>query len=119
MKKAVIIASLFVAFTMLLCSCAQESKGIGQTGISAEEFDQFSLGVMNYSEACSIIGGEGELISKTETAEDNRTRYVSVYRFEGEKSGYAELEFTVYGYKDVFEIDMNEYLTGKKQYDLK
>ena len=117
MKKIMVIA-ICLCMVVLHCSCSQEPQGIGETGISHEEFNQLSFD-MSYYTACEIIGGEGELIAKEEYDEDDRTKYVSTYRFDGEAGGYAELEFTVYGYKDILKIDFGDYLTGKRQFDLK
>ena len=117
MKKALSIAVVFLLIVSTLCSCSQKSTGIGPNGISAEEFDQLWMD-MSYYRACEIIGGEGELISETQSDEPEYIRYTLVYRFEGEKGGYAEIEFTHYGYKDIFEIDLKDYLTSKTQYDL-
>ena len=123
MKRFLIAIIIIILVTTILCSCSssssEETSGVGPSGISLDEFNQLSLGELRYDKACSIIGGKGELKSKTEYEEENRTRYVSIYRFEGEKSGYAELEFTVYGYKDLFDVDMNQYLTSKNQFNLK
>ena len=115
MKRFMCIIVALVLSIGILSSC---NGGVGATGISLDEFNRLSL-EMSYYKACKLIGGEGNLISKDEYEEKDRTRCVSTYRFEGEIGGYAELEFTVYGYKDIFKLDLGDYLTGKRQFDLK
>ena len=119
MKRIALIFIVILLATVVLCSCSSESQstGIGASGISLEEFNQLSLNISYYT-ACEIIGGEGKLISKTQSDEPDYIRYTSVYRFDGEKRGYAEIEFTHYGYKDIFDVDIKDYLTAKTQYDL-
>lgn len=115
MKRFLYIIIALVLSIGILSSC---NSGVGANGISLDEFNQLSLD-MSYYKVCKLIGGEGELISKDEIEEEDRTRYVSTYRFEGETGGYAEIEFTVYGYKDILKLDLGDYLTGKRQFDLK
>ena len=117
MKRFVLFAVILVCISSLLCACGQSSQGIGEAGISLDEFNQLSLN-MSYYRVCEIIGGKGELISESEIDESDRTVYVSTYRFEGENAGYAELEITVYGYKDLAKLDLKDYLTGKTNYNL-
>ena len=115
MKRIIVFAVSLILMTSFLCSCGQGSKGIGETGISLEEYNQLHLN-MTYNKVLEIIGGKGQEISESKSEEEAYIKYTHVYRFDGETGGYAELEFTIYSYYD--KIDLNEYLTGKKQFNL-
>lgn len=115
MKRIVAFTILFAFGIVLLSACSGGSQGIGETGISLEEYNQLHLN-MTYNKALEIIGGKGQEISESKSNEEEYIKYTHVYRFEGETGGYAELEFTIYSYYD--KIDFNEYLTSKTQYNL-
>ena len=117
MKQILSIALMIMVFAATLCACGQQSNGIGETGISLEEFNRISLN-MTYEKVCDIIGGKGQIISETQSDEEEYIRFTKIYRVEGETSGYAELEFTLYSYKELFKIDFDQYLTSKTQHDL-
>ena len=106
---------------VLLSSCSGDSHGIGEIGISAEEFDSLRLG-MTDQKVYEIIGGYGESISETKYEDDNYYVYKRLYRYEGESGGYAELEFTHKVAKDYFHsLDnmLSSTLSSKTKYDLK
>ena len=79
MKK--LFVSLFCIGMIFLTAC---SKGIGEEGISKEEFGKLRVG-MPMSDAVDLIGGYGEQI-----AESKDERYLTfTYKYQGEKGGYA------------------------------
>ena len=120
MKKtlSIVIVIIIVLISLFLCSCSEKPQGIGEAGISNEEFEQLSLG-MTHDTVDEIIGGSGELISETENDDDNYYVTVFLYRYEGEQSGYAELEFTLKTHKGYTLHDFQTFsLTSKKKYDL-
>lgn len=119
MKRIVLSLIVVLLISAILCSCTSKSQntGAGASGISLEEFNQLSMN-MSYNTACEIIGGKGTLISETQSDEPDYIQYTLVYRFDGEINGYAEIEFTHYGYKDILDVDIKDYLTAKTQYDL-
>lgn len=118
MKRLFVISLTLVLMAAVLSSCSSESKGIGKTGISKDEFDRISTG-MTYEEVCEIVGGEGDQISESEHDTDSYIEFVDVYRFEGEMSGYAEFEFTKNASKDIFEMDFSAAkLTSKTKINL-
>lgn len=121
MKRIVAFIILLTFAIALLTACSGGSQGIGETGISAEEFDNLRLGMTN-QKVYEIIGGYGELISETKDEDDNYYIYKRLYRYEGESGGYAELEFTHKVAKDYFHSLDNMFsstLSSKTKYDLK
>ena len=123
MKRMVAFTILFTFVIVLLSSCSGGSQGIGETGISAEEFDSLRLG-MSKEKVNEIIGGIGEKISESKDEDDNYYTYVSLYRYEGETGGYAELEFTQKVTKDIYQAigghsgSLDVTLSAKTKYDL-
>ena len=120
MKRLFIIVLALVLLIMVLSSCSSESKGIGETGISSDEFSELSTG-MTKEKVDSIIGGEGDMISESEDEDDNYLYFKRLYRYNGEVSGYAELEFTHYVPKGLYRggsKDFKELLTSKAKNDL-
>lgn len=117
MKRIISIAIILIVMATVLCSCGQQPKGIGEAGISLEEFNKLSLN-MTYDKVCDIIGSKGQIVSESKYDEEEYIRFTTVYRFEGEINGYAELEFTLYSYKELFKTDFNRYLTSKQQHEL-
>lgn len=123
MKRTLVFAVSLILMTFFLCSCGQSSKGIGETGISAEEFNQLITG-MSQEKVNSIIGGKGDLISESKDEDENYLYYNKVYRYEGETSGYAELEFTHKVGKGILQLGPNDdswsvRLSSKTQYNLR
>lgn len=115
-KITIIICSLFSFAT--LCSC---SSGVGEQGISLEEFNQIYVG-MRKEKVEEIIGGSGQLISEKENETEKYIEHIHVYKYEGEKSGYAEIQFNLKSYKglEILTKGVGNYeLTEKTQYDLK
>ena len=116
MRKAIISVILVVFMLFIgLCGCGQ--SGIGETGISLEEFNEIKIG-MSLTAVDDIIGGEGEQISETDNSTDDYYEHVIVYKFYGETSGYAELEFTTHKDSNSLSFDKIVELTSKTQYDL-
>jgi len=118
MKKRIIIIALCLAFPFFtMCSC-KDSSGIGAEGISLEEFNQIQND-MRLVDVKELIGGEGTEISEKKETTDEYYKYTYLYRFEGEKTGYAEIEFTMYSYKDILKLDISgPRVSGKTQHDL-
>ena len=114
MKK---ILSLIIVLSMVVVCCACGAQR-DPSGISLEEFEKIDTG-MEYSDVLEIIGGKGIEISSSEHDTDEYTENVNVYKFEGETTGYAEIEFTKRNYKDILKIDFGDpEVTKKTQYDL-
>lgn len=121
MKRTLVFAVSLILMTFFLCSCGQSSKGIGETGISADEFSQLLTG-MSQEKVNSIIGGKGDLISESKDEDDNYLYYNKVYRYEGETGGYAELSFTHKVPKGLYRGGSDDFmviLNSKSKYDLK
>ncbi len=115
MKRIIVTILLSAFFVPTLCSC---SPGIGEEGISLDEFKSIEMG-MRLSDVKELIGGNGTQISEKEESTDEYYKYTYLYRFDGEKSGYAEIEFTMYSYKDVLKMDLSgPKVSGKQQFEL-
>ena len=118
MKRIISIAIILIVTATVLCSCGQQPKGIGEAGISAEEFDSLHLG-MSKDRVIDIIGGKGDLISESKDEDDDYLYTVLVYRFNGEISGYADIEFTIKTHKGYITNNFQTFsLTQKTKYDL-
>ena len=120
MKKVVLISAVILLIVLSLCSCVSKTEGVGFTGISAEEYDQLWLD-MTYEKVNDIIGGTGEIVSESKSENDEYYIYVTLYKYKGEKSGYAELEFTQKVAKGLFKggsEDFKRRLSSKTRYDL-
>jgi hypothetical protein len=98
-----------------LCGCG--AKEPDPTGISLEEFNKISTG-MYLSTVKEIIGGDGTIVSDEDKSTDDYYEKVTVYRFNGETTGYAELEFTYHKDHDSLSYSKLGELTSKTQYDL-
>ena len=119
MKRFLAVSLVIICIVSFFSACSGSSQGIGEAGISTEEFDSLRLG-MSHDEVDSIIGGEGELVSESEEDDDEYLITVFLYRYEGENGGYAELEFTLKTHKGYTPYNFQSYsLTGKTKYNLK
>lgn len=119
MKRMVAFMILLTFVIVLLSSCSGGSQGIGEIGISAEEYDSLRLG-MTKEKVTEIVGGEGGLISESKEDNDEYLITVFLYRYKGEISGYADLEFTLKTHKGYTTYNFQTFsLTGKTKYDLK
>lgn len=123
--KRIVVSVIVLALTVsLLCACGQSSQGIGETGISADEFDSLYLG-MEKDKVNETIGGTGELISESKDEDDDYIIHKHLYRYEGEIGGYAELEFTqkvskdIYQHLSPYDDSLSVRLSSKTKYDLK
>lgn len=109
MKKIIRIMIITCISALCLTGCGG-SSGIGETGISKDEYSQIKSGMSNY-EVNDIIGGAGE---KTSESKDGKIN-TYVFTFKGEKGGTAEITFK----QDLSGIDPNLYVTGMKNNNLK
>lgn len=90
MKKVLALLCV-LSMAVMCCACGQSESSdisVNTTGISKSEYNQLSIG-MSYIEVGNIIGGAGEKIG-TEKSDDG---LIYTYKFSGERTGYAELEF--------------------------
>lgn len=120
MKRKMLCVILCAVVLTILCSCSS-SSGIGEKGISLEEFNKLWTG-MEVDSVEDIVGGSGTIVSESEKDTEKYIEHTRVYKFEGEKSGYAELEFVLKSYKglEVLTKGVGNYeLTSKTQHDLK
>lgn len=87
MKKTLcgILIGLLAISSLTACS----GGGIGEKGISKEEYEQISRGMSQYGVE-DIIGGGGEKVSEKE---ENHV-YTYTYKYQGEKSGYALITYS-------------------------
>lgn len=116
MKKSILLVVLAVFLLCVgLCGCG--AKEPDPTGISLEEFNKINTG-MSLTKVNDIIGGDGELISEKDNSTDDYYEHITVYKYYGETTGYAELEFT--SHKDFGSLSFENLveLTSKTQYDL-
>ena len=104
MKKFLIILLVCICF---LCCTACGNKEPDPTGISLAEFNQIYTGMV-LSDVKEIVGGDGTKISESENDTDEYIEFKYVYKFDGEKSGSAEIEFTKKSYKDILKIDFSD-----------
>ena len=124
MKRILSIVILLIILSAVLCSCGQQSTGVGPMGISLDEFERLSLG-MTDDTVDSIVGGKGTLISESKEETDDYNIFVRRYRYEGETGGYAELEFTQKATKNIYDMiggqsnSFRSVLSSKTKYELK
>lgn len=116
MKK---VLSILLTMGMIFMFVSCNTSGIGETGISLDEYNRLKTG-MSLSDVKSIIGGDGEIISDEDKSTDDYYEHIYIYKFLGEASGYAEIEFKIHFDNDEF---MNVFDTGelskKTQFNLK
>ena len=108
MKK--IIWGIVFILSLILTSCT--NGGIGEEGISKNEFEQIKRGMSQF-EVDEIVGGYGEKIAEKE--EDHV--YSFTYKYQGEKKGYAIITFTA-DYSDGLSYQTPE-VTAMEQHDLR
>lgn len=115
MKK--VLATLIVLFVAIMCcSCGTAEKNT--SGINLAEFEQISTG-MNLDEVRTIVGGEGTKVSESRDELEDYIEFTTIYRFDGETTGYAEITFTKRSYKDILKMDFSDAeVTTKTQSDL-
>ena len=91
--------TLIVIFIVLICILVNKSKneGVGTAGISKEEFDEIKIGETTNFELNSIIDKNDEwfedeiydkCVEQIEELKENH-KYTYVYKYYGEKRGYA------------------------------
>jgi len=117
----IIFISIIVFFTLTLI----DASGVGTAGISKNEFDKITIGSTTNYELNSIIDQNDEwdddavynkCVEKISESSENHI-YTYVYKYYGEKSGYAiitlQADYTNgYFYNDVI-------VTKKEDYNLK
>lgn len=89
--KKVLALIMVLSMAVVCCSCGQSESNevsVDTTGISKSEYNQLSIG-MTYIEVGNIIGGAGDKIGTEKSGES----LIYTYKFNGERTGYAELKF--------------------------
>lgn len=120
-KRFLAVAVCIAALSAIAggCSTGVENTGIGETGISLEEFENIHSG-MTLDKVRSIVGGEGILVSESKEEDETGFMHTYTYKFDGETGGYAEFEFSKYNSKDILKMSFDDpELTQKTQFDLK
>lgn len=113
--KKILSLIIILSIAVVCCACGVQRD---PSGISLEEFEKIDTG-MEYNDVLEIIGGKGIEISSSEHDTDEYTENVYVYKFKGETTGYAEIEFTKRNYKDILKMNFDDpEVTKKTQYDL-
>lgn len=120
LKKVILLLAAVVVLSIAICGCSGNS-GVGATGISLSEYNTIELG-MSFFEVKEIYGGKGNSdalirISEKDNSTDDKYERVVVYKVLGEKSGYAEFEFTYSQKTKEFDYSTDK-LTAKTQYNL-
>lgn len=101
-----------------------QNTGIGKAGISLEEFNRITNGISELT-VYDIIDPDSlldddvlyEKCVQKISDEKNNHIYTYTYRYQGEKSGYAEITYTAdYSNGDLF---VTPIVTSKKNYNLK
>lgn len=113
--KKVLALIMVLSMAVALSACSQQRN---PAGISLEEFQRIDTG-MYWSKVEQIIGGSGTQISETKNETDDYIESVYVTRYDGELTGYADIEVTIRSYKNIInsKYDIAE-VTGKTQYNL-
>ena len=93
-----IILLLIIGITLISISVSKnKNQGVGTAGISKEEFDEIIIGKTTNFELDSIIDKNNEwfddeiyekCVEQIEESKENR-KYTYVYKYYGEKGGYA------------------------------
>ena len=113
--KKVLALIMVLSMAVVCCACGEVERD--PSGISQEEFQKIYTG-MSISTVEEIVGGEGEIVSEKDNSTDEYYEKVLVYKFKGELSGYAEMEFTYHKDKGAIMNSKTGELTSKEQYDL-
>lgn len=117
MKKIILsVLAAAAMFNTVVCGCSGNS-GIGSAGINLDEFKKISTG-MNQEKVEEIIGGKGTMISKSENDTDKYIEFITVYRYEGETTGYAEIEYSLKSPKDIMTKFPEYEVTSISQHNL-
>ena len=117
MKKAVLVVlAATMMFGAVMCGCSGNG-GAGAAGISFEEFKKISTG-MTQKKVEDIIGGKGTKISETKNDTDKYIEYITVYKYPGETTGYAEIEYSLKSPKDIMTKYPENEVSSITQYDL-
>ena len=107
-------------FGAVMCGCSGNT-GAGENGISKSEFNKIELGI-SLSEVEHIFRGNSKSdamtrISEKDNSTDEMYEHIVTYKVLGEKTGYAEFEFTYSNKLKGVSIPENK-LTAKRQHDL-
>lgn len=132
MKNKLLYGSIFIIIILLVILIIivfknfndRKTIGVGEAGISVEEFNQITNGMSNF-EVNDIID-PNSLLDDDETYNkcvqeisntENNHIYSYTMRYQGENAGYAEITFTAdYSNGDIFVMPT---VSGKINYNLK
>lgn len=111
---AIIIICIFIILTMCITNT---KKGVGENGISKEEFEAIELGMSQNSVIKIISPNNLETVNEEIEKSSNNSVYIYKYKYFGEKSGYAIITFKAdYSKGDLFVLPE---VTQKEQFNLK
>lgn len=114
----VIIFIIFIIFLIAIFLYNNKSNsGVGKNGINKEEFEQIKLG-MSQNDVIKIISPENlETINEEVEKNEENHIYKYVYKYYGEKSGYAIITYQAdYNNGDIFVLPK---VIKKEQFNLK
>lgn len=123
----VIIACIFIILILVFVIFFKKevTQGVGTAGISKEEFDEISLGMTQFK--------VDEIVDKFDEWEDDEIynkccekissssengKYINVYKYYGEKSGYALITFEVDYSEGYYGLKYPE-VVKKEKFDLR
>lgn len=118
-----IILLLIIGITLIsIIASKNKNQGVGTAGISKEEFDEIIIGKTTNFELNSIIDKNNEwfddevyekCVEQVEESKENN-KYTYVYKYYGEKGGYAIITLQAdysngYFYNDVIVIKKEKF----------
>lgn len=110
--------AILVSIVIILILCIiKKDEGVGENGISKQEFENIQLG-MSQNDVIKIISPDNlETINEELEKSNNNSIYTYKYKYFGEKSGYAIITYEAnYSNGDLFVLPE---VTKKEQYNLK
>lgn len=121
-KKWWILPSAILIVIIVFFAIQTKDKGVGTAGISKQEFDEIKIGETTNFDLSSIIDKNDEwdndevydkCVEKIEESKEDQ-KYTYVYKYYGEKSGYAIITLQAdysngYFYNDVIVIKKEKF----------
>lgn len=111
---AIIASIIFMIFIIYVINT---EKGVGENGISKQEFEKIQLGMSQNSVIKIISPNDLETINEEIEKNNINSVYTYKYKYYGEKSGYAIITYEAdYSKGDLFVLPK---VTKKEEYNLK
>lgn len=111
----IVLASIIIISSIIFV--AKSDKGVGENGISKQEFEKIELGMSESSVTKIISPNDLEAVEKELEKSKENSIYTYKYKYYGEKRGYVIITYEAdYSNGDLFVLPK---VTKKEKFNLK